>query len=149
MLSRSHWQDCCVRGSHSVHCRPLTHGNGLVMVDLVCAESQWSVTKTKSVTGMTETSVSVTECNLVSVATWNCRGFNNSKPYNTDLIKFGLARILVMAIRVVNLELSDKRLHACSNLVRGCGGIAILGIRHSHVFQFQFLIVVEFVGFAC
>lgn len=78
--------------------------------------------------------------NLVSVATWNCRGFQNSKPYIVDLIKSGVDIIILQEHWLWPFELStldsvhpqydftaisDKQVHASSNLVRGCGGIAI------------------------
>ena len=95
----------------------------------------------KSSTVTIETSICATERNLVSVATWNCRGFHNSKPYIVDLIKSGVDIIILQEHWLWPFELStldsvhpqydftaisDKRLHASSNLVRGCGGIAIL-----------------------
>ena len=77
----------------------------------------------------------------VKIATWNCRGLHNSKPYILDLIESGVYIIVLQEHWLWPFELpslssihsqydftavSDKRLHASSNLERGCGGVAII-----------------------
>ena len=73
----------------------------------------------------------------VKIATWNCRGLHNSKPYILDLIESGVDIIVLQEHWLWTFELprlssihpqhdftaaSDKWLHSSSNLERGCGG---------------------------
>ena len=89
----------------------------------------------------TETSTNVTDHNSVSIVTWNCRGLHNAKPYIADLIESEVDIIILQEHWLWPFELStlgsihpqydftaisDKRLHASSDLTRGCGGVAIL-----------------------
>ena len=77
----------------------------------------------------------------VKIATCNCRDLHNNKPYILNLIESGVDIIVLQEHWLWPFELpslssihpqydftavSDKRLHASSNLERGCGGVAII-----------------------
>ena len=82
-----------------------------------------------------------TDHKIVTIASWNCRGIHNSKPYILDMIQNGVDIIILQEHWLFPYELSslssihpqyeftaisDKRLHSGSDLERGCGGVAIL-----------------------
>ena len=77
----------------------------------------------------------------ITIATWNCRGYNNSTPYLLHLISSGVDVIVLQEIWLWPYELTtldrlhpefsytavaDEHLGPTSDLTRGCGGVAIL-----------------------
>ena len=77
----------------------------------------------------------------ISIVTWNCRGYHNSKHYLQDMIAKGADIIVLQEHWLWPYELptlsslhpdftytavSDKCLHPTCDLKRGCGGVAIL-----------------------
>ena len=77
----------------------------------------------------------------LSIATWNCRGLNNSIPYIRELLLSGIDIIVLQEhwlwpfqhdqLASINSSysfcaVSDNRLNSDSDLRRGCGGVSIL-----------------------
>ena len=85
--------------------------------------------------------ICTTDHGTVTIASWNCRGLHNSKPYILDLIQNGADIIVLQEHWLWPYDLSslssihpqydftavsDKRLHSGSDLERGCGGVALI-----------------------
>ena len=80
-----------------------------------------------------------TPLNQLVVTSWNCRGYKNALPYINHLIQSGSDIIALLSEHWMwPFELcqihpdyagygkADKRLHAQSNLSRGCGGVGLM-----------------------
>ena len=107
--------------------------------------------------------ICTTDHGTVTIASWNCRGLHNSKPYILDLIQNGADIIVLQEHWLWPYDLSslssihpqydftavsDKRLHSGSDLERGCGGVALIWKKALPCIPFQLLTATEFVGFA-
>ena len=82
-----------------------------------------------------------TPLNQLVVTSWNCRGYKNALPYINHLIQSGSDIIALSEHWMWPFEIpelcqihpdyagygkADKRLHAQSNLSRGCGGVGLM-----------------------